>query len=290
MTRTLLTALLAFSLAACSAEPPPDRNTLWRVSDEDSHLYLLGSVHALRERDYPLPEAIEAAWRDSEILVLELDPAELDPDRIATLMRERGFLPRGVTLADVMAPEDLERARELAEKADIDLGAMANFEPWLAALVIVNQQVQAAGFDPEAGLDRHLGERAVAEGRALRALETADEQLTHFDTLAPDLQSRFLLLSLEDADDAEEDLDDLVEAWRRGDIETLEALLSEGFDEMPELYAPLVEIRNTRWMAQLEPLLAGQRDVLVVVGALHLVGEDGLVERFDALGYEVEQL
>jgi uncharacterized protein len=98
-----------------------------------------------------------------------------------------------------------------------------------------------------------------------------------------------LLQSLEEADDAEREVDEMIAAWRAGDVAGLEKFLGKGMKEYPELYRPLTVDRNRRWLARLETMLNEQRDYLVIVGALHLVGKDGVLDLLEKKGYKIEQ-
>ena len=93
-------------------------------------------------------------------------------------------------------------------------------------------------------------------------------------------QKRLLQYTLKDVDESPRELDEIVSAWRAGDAARLNTLLAKGFDEFPELYGPLTSDRNRHWMPTLTRLLAEPRDCLVIVGALHLVGRDGVLELF----------
>jgi uncharacterized protein YbaP (TraB family) len=154
----------------------------------------------------------------------------------------------------------------------------------------VQVQLMKMGLDPESGVERRLTARAASDGKPIQGLETAREQLEIMARLPEKQQREFLLYSVEDAERMASEVDKLVAAWRRGDATGMAKLLQEGFDEYPDLYRPLTVDRNRKWIPQIERLLEGRDDYLVVVGALHLVGTDSVIDLLERKGYKVKQL
>ena len=149
-------------------------------------------------------------------------------------------------------------------------------EPWFAGLTVVTLALAKEGFSPAAGVEQVVLQRAEADRKEVLGLETLEEQLGALDGLPLELQRDFLLKALEDAGRPGEALEDFLEAWRRGDEAALAAGLVEEFAASPALYEALMVRRNERWAVQVADLLDDDRDYLVVVGALHLAGPDGL--------------
>jgi len=149
--------------------------------------------------------------------------------------------------------------------------------------------VQQAGFEASLGLDKYFFDKAVTAGKELIVLETAESQIDRFDTMPEALQEQMLRGTLADLDAQNRDLKAIVSAWQRGDIGALEKTLLAGFAESPAAYASLLVERNRNWMPQIEACLTRTTPCLVVVGAAHLVGPDGLIALLRAKGYRVEQ-
>ena len=252
-------------------------------------MYLLGSVHLLRHADYPLDDALVAAYDNTHRLVLELDLNAADPMQTQALINRMGRIDDG-DLADWMGAGDYEKARALAADLDIDLDRMRPLKPWLTAITILQLQLARLGFSPDLGVDFQFAERAGADGKPVEGLETLEFQLAQFDGLPRSQQSAFLLQSLEEADDIPADVDAMVEAWKDGDSAELAKMLEDGFDGYPDLYERLVKRRNANWVPRLVELLEGEDDVLVIVGALHLVGSGSVIEMLARRGYSAEQL
>jgi uncharacterized protein YbaP (TraB family) len=161
-------------------------------------------------------------------------------------------------------------------------------EPWAVALLYSATQMTRAGLDPQLGVEEQLLRRAAVDHKPITGLETLEFQLSLFDSLSPEAQARLLEMTVAEAGDVERELDGMGTAWRSGDASQLERLLLREYREFPDLYESLVYRRNRDWVPQVEALLQGKDDVLVVVGALHLVGERGLIDLLRRRGLQPE--
>ena len=263
---------------------------LWRVAGGDNHLYLLGSVHLLRESDHPLPSAVYAAYDDVDTLFMEIDMDAVDPIATQSLVNELAIIHDGRQLRDLMGPEPYSEAESLARRLNIPIAMLADAEPWYAAITVDALMLMRIGFSPEHGIERQLAERAAQDGKAINGLETERQQLEILDGLSPEAQRILLLQSLADGIDIEKTMDDLVAAWRYGDVRQLEEDLLSEIEVYPELFDTLVVRRNSNWVEQIVSLLEQRRNALIVVGTLHLVGEHGVPALLRDRGYSVQQL
>ncbi len=284
-TRRLLAALVATLALLYTGQAGADP-ALWAVSGQHGTVYLFGSVHLLPEGGFSIGGALAAALRDSESVCLEVDSGALDAAETTSLTLARAIDPEGRDLFDLLGPA-ADQVRESADAAGIDIQQFAPFEPWFAGLTVSVMALQQAGYDVEHGVEQIIQSAARKEGKSGCGLETLNDQLGMLDELPPDLQAEMLLQSLEEAGEVEEVIQPLVEAWRDGDEEGLEERLGEDFDEYPELAEVLIFKRNERWAGQVSEMLDGSDDVLVVVGAMHLVGERGLPALLEERGYRV---
>jgi uncharacterized protein YbaP (TraB family) len=282
--RTGLVAALLSGISLLAASACADGLPLWLIEDADNRIWLLGSIHLLREQDYPLPEPMRSAYEEAETLVMELDMDELDPARAATAMFTRAATPEGRTLASLMGPEKFARARTTAAEAGIDLDRFRRTEPWYAALTVTQMQLARHGYDPRHGLDAHMAALARRDGKPVDGLETFEEQLAFFDELPVSLQSDMLLEALSELQHLDAGMRETVDAWLSGDSDYLADVLLEELRAYPELYDTLVVGRNRRWAPRLARLLEDESDYLVIVGALHLVGPDSVLELLAAEG------
>ena len=178
------------------------------------------------------------------------------------------------------------KARALGAQPEL----LDRFQPWFAAITLVQLQLMKLGFDPAAGVEQRLTRRATGDGKPIDGLETAREQLEIMARLPQKQQREFLLYSVDDTERMASEVDALLAAWRSGEASTMAKLLQEGFDEYPDLYRPLTVERNRKWIPQIEHLLDERNDYLVVVGALHLVGKDSVIDLLERKGYKLKQL
>jgi uncharacterized protein YbaP (TraB family) len=292
-TRIAAAALLgAGGLAPAADAQQPARSLLYRVEGADgATVYMLGSIHLLSADAYPLPQPVQNAYADAERVFFEtsLDSLMARQQEIAM----RGMYPAGKSLRSEI-PAELYTRLEAAAPALAGLGitmpVLDRMEPWLVALMFQAVEWQKAGLTPEHGVDMHFSGRARQDGKPVGGLEPVEFQLGLFDTMTPEEQVSFLRQSLEDAPRTAEQMQQIVAAWRAGDAARIDAIMNESMDDSPALYARMLTDRNAAWVPQIEALLRGRDDVLVVVGAAHLVGEQSVVSMLRQRGYTVEQL
>ena len=283
-----LAALLAAALAPAAADTR-GRGVLWTVEGRHNTVYLLGSVHLLRESDGALPGTAEAAYDDAERLVMEIDlddPAVADPAALLGDMQRSARLPQGTTLRGVLGPDYPSIAGQ-AEAAGLDLGLLDDFAPWFVATLLMQAELAELGFRPELGIEQRIALRAARDRKPIEGLETPAGQFATLARLPLPVQKRFLQMTIEETADIDAELERMLEAWRAGDTAALAELLTDAYEEFPELYGPLTEERNRAWVEEIGALLDDRDDYLVVVGALHLVGRNSVVDLLRSRGYTV---
>jgi len=286
-----LSLALAVILAAPLAASPQPRNFAWKVTDPQGVVMnLVGSVHLLTKDSYPLNPALERAYKDSDLLVEEVDIAELSGAGSQMSMLTRGIQPSSKPLDTVLSAATMALLSKKAQDVGLPIEALKQFKPWMIALTIEAMEWQKAGFDPELGLDKHFYNQAKADGKTVQALETIDYQISRFDEMPLDLQDHLLAETLKSIDTEQTSMSRLIESWRTGDAAAVERIVLKDLQQEPQLYQRLLVERNRNWLPKLEALFAQRTRAMVVVGAAHLVGPDGLVAMFRARGYKVEQL
>lgn len=281
---------LALALALSSTGIARDRSILWTVEGRQNTVYLLGSVHVLRPGDAALPAAAERAFDDAERLVMEIDLDEPGSDQLAMVaeMQQAAMLPAGQTLEGVLG-SDYASINKRAQQSGIDLEALDAFAPWFVAIALLDLELAKRGFSPEFGIEQTLAARAIEERKPIEGLETAAQQFQMLASMPLPQQKRFLVMTLDESAQFDRELEDLLRAWRTGDTESLAQLLAAEYEEFPDLYRTLTVERNRAWVGPLAALLDDRDDYLVVVGALHLVGPDSVVDLLRQRGYKVTQ-
>ena len=237
-----------------------------------------------------MPTVIDAAYDDAEVLIMELDMDDLDSAATQQLFNQSGLLHDGTTLSEVMGEDAYERAAAAAEAIDIPIEMLAQSEPWLAAITVEMMSLYRIGFNPMLGIEMHMTSRAMGDGKPIEGLEEVREQLQFLDGLSLQAQRDMLIQTLEEGAAMSETIDELIHAWRHGDIDTLESGLLESLGQHEELHDVLVTQRNQRWVEQIDELLDDSDDYLVIVGAMHLVGADGVPNLLAEKGVQIRQL
>lgn len=286
--RIFCLALLASSSPALADDAHP--LSLWQIDGANNSVYLLGSIHMLREEDYPLPSMIYSAYREAEVLVMELDMDDLDPAAEQALATDLGLIKDGRALRDLMGPKLYAEAEELAEALQIPLTILEKSEPWFAAINVEMMMLMRIGFDPKQGIEYHLSGLAMGDHKEILGLETTREQLEILDNLSSESQREMLIQTLSDSLEIADAMDEMVEAWRYGDIEFLEESLLDDMQEFEELHEAIVVQRNKNWVEKIQELLHREDDYLIIVGALHLVGDEGVPHLLSQRGLDVVQL
>jgi uncharacterized protein YbaP (TraB family) len=282
--RWLLALGLLGGLSAHAASP------VWAVHGAHNVVYLAGSIHMLPANDAALPAGFTRAYADSKKLVMELDLGTLDPMEAVSWMSDHGTLPAGKTLRGMLGEQRYGRVSAAAASLGMPTLGLDTLAPWVVGIEITDSAYMHEGFDPDQGVEEQLVRRAQADGKPTAGLETLPEELGSLSALSGEDQVRMLDQTIDDLKDIKSEVRDVTSAWRQGDTKRLAALLSTEYDAFPALYKPLVSDRNQRWMPQLEELLKAKDNSLVVVGALHLVGQGGLLELLRKKGYAITQL
>ena len=282
--------LLFASNIACAEAPKP---LLWKVSDADNSLYLLGSFHMLKADDYPLAKSTDVAFDDAEQLYFELSPEEMNNPALGQKMAQAAMLPHGKNLQQSVSAETWKKFEAYAAKNNLPVANFQGFEPWFVGLILSVTEMQKIGLDAALGLDKHFMDRAAKSGKPGKGLETGDSQIAIFDSMSSLQQEQFLLDALGDSAEIKAKMDELYATWRKADDKTLfDKMAMEMRKDYPELYQSINPDRNNAWLPKLEALLKANKsdDILVVVGALHLVGDDGVVKLLKDKGYKIERM
>ncbi len=265
-------------------------SSVW-VAEKDGHtIYLAGTIHLLREKDYPLPEVFEQAYRDSKKLVFELPPGSDGGGEVAQRMRRMGSYPSDDDLSNHIATDTLKQVLGWAEKNKIPEATIKGYRPWFISLIIASVEYQALGAVAERGLDTWFEKRSAKDGKPGTGLETVEYQLSLFSGLSDKLQEELLLQTLDEAVSMKKNFDELLSAWRSGDLETLQKIMFRDADKFPELIEDFLNKRNQAWIAPIMQHLSEGGHVMVLIGAGHLGGKSGVLELLKAKGCSIRQL
>jgi len=288
--RRLVLGLVLIVSLVCAAAPrlgiADQHHILWEVKGRHNTVYLLGSVHVLKPGDSAVPAEALRAYSLSRILVLELDLSATDMEQsLVATTAELAMLPEGETLASALGPELYAKFKVRAAAAGLDADLIQRFQPWFAAMSLEQAELLKAGFDIESGVDMQFAQRAQTDGKQIVGLETLEDQLGIFAHLTAQQQRDYVRATLAEADTNANEANEIVRAWQSGDTVKLQKLLREETRESPELFRKLTVDRNRKWLPRIEQMLADDDNYLVIVGALHLIGHDGVIDLLQRDGY-----
>jgi hypothetical protein len=237
-----------------------------------------------------LPAAFNAAYDDADILIMEVDMDDMDPVAAQTAFTTYGVLHDETTLRDLMGKELYEQALVAADAIDIPLDMLNKTDPWYAAMTVEIMMLSRIGFNPALGVEMHMMAKAVEDGKTIDGFETVEEQILFLDGMSLQAQREMLMSTLAEGAKLSDMMDGLVDAWRHGDIARLESGMLDELAQHEELNKLLVTDRNARWVEKIDDLLDDDEDYLIIVGALHLVGQNGVPNQLQRNGYDVRQL
>jgi hypothetical protein len=286
----LLLSLVQPGAAQVPAAKSEGRNALWQIHGPSNTVYLLGSIHLLKESDYPLAAAIESAFTNSQLAVFETDVGEMMQLGVQMKLLGKARLPDGETLKDLLSAPTYAQFLEHTKRLELPEPMFAQFKPSMAAIMLTMLEIQKLGFNPAFGVDKHLFERARDAGKETGALETVEFQINLVTGFTKEEGELLMKTTLKDLDNTRRMLDDIVKAWRTGNGGALEKLINEALHEAPIIAKRMLTDRNRDWVPKIRELVNGRKTAIVIVGAGHLVGREGVVELLRIEGFKVTQL
>lgn len=297
----LAAALLLVGACATSAPTPgpaPERaaaatnagpkHMLFRARGPNgATVYLLGSVHLLSPDIAKLPDVVDSAFAHAKVIAFE---ASLDTIQLRAMeMVAHARYPAGTTLRSSLSAPAIAHLDSVLKGYGMTVDQVNQFKPWFVSLFTMQLVMQRMKFDAQYGVDMQLNARAHTAGKPIVGLETVDFQMNLFDSISPADQEKMILQST-GPDSTVVELTKVKDAWVTGNVVALDRLLNKSLAESPTLFATMVTDRNRSWIPKIDSLLKGKDDALVVFGAAHLVGTQGVVALLRAKGYTVEQL
>ncbi|MEM9084515.1 MAG: TraB/GumN family protein [Pseudomonadota bacterium] len=261
---------------------------LWKVADEDTTIYLFGTVHALPDDVEWYDEDISEALASSDTLVTEIS-LEAGGDAAAQqVMMEKALLTDGTTLRSLLSKEQTAAYESALSDLGLPAAAFDQFEPWLASITLTMLPLLKEGYSPESGVEKVLVGKA---GNITKdALETTEFQVNVFDSLPQDKQITLLMETVEGVDEIKPLIDAMVAEWIEGDADALAELMNEGLTD-PELAEVLLYSRNANWAEWIDQRLdSTPGTVFIAVGAGHLAGEKSVQDLLEDRDIEVERL
>ena len=265
---------------------------LWKLETEKTTMYFLGSTHMANQELYPLDKQIEAAFAESDILVVEANIIDVEAQSLLMQMMEKMMYAKDDSIENHISPEVLAMVAEFLEKHDFSFEYIKRFKPWAVEQLVITMEYQALGLDPEWGLDVHFLKSAQEQGKQILELEGIEGQLNIYDAFSEEIQELSLKITLIEIATLEQEVEVVFDLWKSGKSQELYAYIIKTYEKYPEL-TPLYDIlflkRNKDMTNKLLEMIEQGGKYFVVVGAGHFIGPDSIIEILRKKHYKIEQ-
>lgn len=266
---------------------------LWKVENKGNTVYLLGSIHVADKAMYPLRPEIEAAFNESQYLGVELDMTKVDSASMEKFMAEKGTYTDGTTLKDHISPATYNKLVKFLTDNKLPANSFDQYKPWLVSNSLTGMQAQDSGYQTDIGIDMYFLQKSKQLNKPVIELETAELQLNMLAGFSDQLQEKQLNEMLEAltqpaAAAQDNSADQLNQMWKQGDEDTLVAFTKASATE-PEYYKAMLQDRNDGMVKHVKEYLNSDKGstYFIVVGALHMLGDHGIVTQLKQEGYNV---
>jgi uncharacterized protein YbaP (TraB family) len=282
--------ILSILLVVTAATWASAESSVWKARKGTSVIYLGGTCHVLREKDYPLPPEFEKAYRASEVVVFETDMGKLQDPETQRKFLASAMYADGSTVDRHLSPRAYAELSAYCEANGIPLRLFNRFKPSLLMVTLALMELTEMGATRQ-GVDQYFYDLAHKDKKIVEGLETADEQTNHLVTMADGNEDEFVMYSIRDLKSVREQFESLADAWRTGDTKKLDRIMIADLKaRWPKLYRKLIVDRNRNWLPLIDGYRKTPRTEFILVGVGHLVGPDGLVEALRKRGYTVDKL
>jgi len=291
MSLTSLSKLLFLVLFTLSLNA---KSILYKAESQTATVYILGSIHLAKPELYPLKEPIEKSYKESDVLVVELDPGSSHSMQvIQNSMMTLGMYPPGKSLKTELSAQTYKNLQQYLKKVGLSLEIMQPMRPWTVMLQLSVMEMVRLGYDPNLGIDQHFLTKAKREGKAVLELESAESQMALLSKDDKAFQDLLLRYTLEEMHEMEPLLNKMFKSWKEGDAKTLSTVVDSSLVVDPRLtgiYEELITKRNYKMTEKILGYLKTKKRYFVVVGAGHVVGNEGIVALLQKHGFKVTQL
>jgi len=285
-----LALLVATGSASASRPSPPataETHFVWRVTNLATPFYLVGSIHDLTEKDYPLPPIYYAALTNSRRVVFEYNPRQREA--LARKFGEAARYPEGKDIESEVAPVTVALLKKNAWRLQVRFEALRHYRPWAIALRLLAEQGPLGPSNPRS-MDAYLSREAQRAGKDVGGLETVDEHVAFWREMVESDGENLLFYALTHEKTVGALLDKTREAWKRGDIAALSATNTRLHRANPGLAQKLLDRRNAIWVARIEVEMKSGNPTAIVAGTGHFLGPQSVLKLLRERGYRIERL
>jgi uncharacterized protein len=283
-----LLALVTMASSSVSATPhPPEKYFVWQVTNLSVPFYLIGSIHNLTARDYPLPEAYRIALTNSQRLLFEYSPRERTV--LTRKFREAAKYPAGQDIESEVRPAVVALIKKNEWRLRMKFDQLRHYRPWAIALLLLAEQGPVGPSSPRS-MDNYLSSEAQRSGKEVAGLETVDEHVAFWREMLERDGENLLLYTLTHEKAVGLLLDKTRETWKRGDVAALTAANTRLRRANPAIAQKLLDRRNARWITRIEAEMKTGKPTAIVAGAGHFSGPGSVIALLKEHGYRIEQL
>ena len=263
---------------------------VWKVVKGDHHVYIGGTIHVLSKSDYPLPASFETAYNQSAKLIFETDTRKMQTPEFQAALMQKVVYSDGRNLKMVLNAATFQKLEKHLASRGIPISNFMNFKPGMVALTITIIELQRLGL-MGTGVDEFFSLRALNDQKMVGQLETVDDQLELISSLGDGQENEIINHTLQETKKLPDLMQTMKTAWRKGDNTALENIILMPFKkDFPGVYDRVVVKRNIAWLPKIETLLQTKEVEFILVGALHLIGEDGVLAKLKKRGYTIQKL
>jgi uncharacterized protein YbaP (TraB family) len=280
----------AYAAPASVAQTAAAHPALWTVSDEDTTVYLFGTIHLLPDNYSWRTPVIDQAIANSGSLYVETIVDPKNPQPLIMAMRTLGYSNGLPPIADRVDPAKRPLLEAAIAKSGIPRPYFDRMETWAAAFTLLGTQYKEIGLAGENGPEQTLRDAFAAARKPVGQLETNAEQLGFFDVLPESAQRSLLEGAIEPAKSASVDFSQMLRGWANGDVDAIAKTFNHDLAESPALRETLLDRRNANWSRWIEQRMAQPGVVFLAVGAGHLAGSDSVQSKLERDGYRVRRI
>jgi len=265
------------------------QTSVWKIQKDDETIYLGGTIHLLRSKDYPLPAEYNEAYELSDSIYFETDLQALENPKVEKSMMENMLLENGKKLSTILSPEIYNELKEHAKTRGINLIDYDHLKPAMILFTLTIIELKNMGINTT-GVDQFYLDKAIKDKKYLGKLESVKKHVQYMVTMGEGDEDNLIKQSLKDLKQTKKYFKRIINAWRNGHVKTLNTLfVSDMKKYTPKLYQSILVERNNNWMPIIQSLFKNDTKEFILVGVAHLVGKDGLLHQLKNKGYKVQR-
>jgi len=284
MQKTLLFLILLFSHNTVSAQ-----TSIWKIQKNNQSIYLGGTIHLLRQKDYPLPLEYELAYNKADSIYFETDLTALENPEAQKMILSSMYYTNGKKLSSVLSKNVYAKLSAYVKLRGLDIKQFDNFKPAMILLTLTIIELKNLGVH-NIGVDKYYLIKTLKDKKHIGQLESVKTHINYMSSMGIWHEDRVITEALKDLKKTKGKFEKMIDSWRKGKNKLLYKLIVKEMKEnTPNLYRSILVERNENWMPVLISLFKNDKTEFVLVGTAHLVGKDGLLQKFRNLGYHVQR-